>query len=887
MQPITQYERPITERMLMAIHPAWSSMARLVPGFFGAPKDQAPHASAMLSSPNWLWRLLLPRFFRRISIDPAEAKRLADASANATVVYIAKYAGQLEYAYFNHIFLEKGAPLARYTNATALRRWMKAGDLVRSIASQEEQIGKHGRILDPLYDGYLPQMIANGESVLIRIPPADLLDEELVLTGPLRALLAIIEAQRASARPIIVVPLDFLWSRRPPKARRSLGDIFLGEQESPGIVRKFFLFWKNYRRRAQASIGAPISVIDFMAANQGISDEEMARRIRDELLGALNAQRRTVTGPPLRPRSWFIQTVLSDDELDREICRIAADRERSTDDFRDMAHRYAREIVADLDYAYVELLERLLGRILKRLFDAFDVDEDGLAAAKAALAKGPLIFVPNHRSHVDSLVFSYILYHRGITTPHIAAGTNLSFWPLGRIFRRCGAYFIRRAFRDNPLYRAVLQTYLKVMMKEGISQEFFIEGGRSRSGKLKAPKMGMLGMLKRAAREAGVEGASIVPVSITYDRVIEHKSYVRELEGANKEKESRLKLVGLTKYLGKGNARYGSIYVRFGSPIPLLGDDKDPRAVERDAWRICHEINRRAVVTPAAVAAAAILPISRTGITLAQFRLNSQAILDCLAAKGAEIPRELAGSPEAVLQDAVARLAKAKVIIIKNDALEPFIAVEEQKRVPLSFFRNSVVHFLMTPGVICKLLLWRAKHEDAPTVRELSEDIAAAKVLLHHEFRFAASRRIDEHVEKSARILEKMGAIARSEDGRLIPRTSGLWIMDLLSAQIRPFVETLWVAARYAEERMKNPLDERTLIDNMLAAGGDMYQLGRVRFRESVTKDGFANAIKALCSFKIIMPEPQREGEKRRSSYAPTQNAEAMKNLKAELEKLF
>ncbi|MBN1282826.1 MAG: 1-acyl-sn-glycerol-3-phosphate acyltransferase [Proteobacteria bacterium] len=888
MQPITQYERPLTERALMAIHPFWSLLARVFPGSFGQPREAVPHPSAMLESPNRAWRLLLPHFFRRVSVDPTEVRRLAEAAAGSTVIYIAKYAGQLEYSFFNHLFLEKGLPLSRYTNSCALRRWMKAGSLLRSVSSQESQIGRHGRILDPLYDGYLPQMVSRGESALIRIPPIDLLDEELVITGPLRALLAIIEAQRASERPVKIVPLDFLWSRRPPKAKRSVGDIFLGEQESPGAIRKFFLFWKNYRRRAHASIGEPISVSEFIAANGDASDdEELASRMRKRLLGALNAQRRTVIGPPLRPRSWFIQQVLSDEELDNEVCRIAADRRKPADDLRDLAHRYAREIVADLDYAYVEILERVLGRALTRLFESLDVDEEGLAAAKAAFAGGPVIFVPNHRSHVDGLVLSYVFYHAGMTIPHIAAGSNLSFWPLGRIFRRCGAYFIRRAFRDNPLYKAVLATYLKVMMKEGICQEFFIEGGRTRTGKLKDPKMGMLGMMKRAAREAGVEGASIVPVSITYDRVIEQKGYASELEGAKKKEESRIRLVGLTRYLGGRQSRYGSIHVRFGPPMPLLDEGSDPKAVERCAWRICHEINRRAVVTPAAVAAAAILPVSRTGLTLAQFRQNSQAIVDCLIAKGAEVPAALAGSTQAVMQEALATLARARLVTPRTDSLEPFIAVDEEKRVPLSIFRNSLVHFLVTPAVLCKVLLWRAKNEQSPSVPELADDLAAAKLLLHHEFRFAASRRPEEHVERSIAVLEKLGAVARSGDGKIVPRNSGLWICDLLSAQVRPFVETLWVAARYVEGRMKGPVEERPLIDAMLAAGSDMYQLGRVRFRESINRDGYAASLRALVKFGMLVPEPQKEGQRRRSSYAPTENEDSMKMLKVELEKLF
>jgi len=887
MRPIIQYESSLTVRALRAIHPLWSLMARVLPKAFGPPTDHVPHPSSMVRSPNWIWRLILPRFFKRISVDAGEVARLAKTSKDATVVYITKYAGQLEYSYFNHLFQDRALPLAQYNNEVGMRRWLKPRDFMRSMRAQEGEIGRQGRVIDPLYDGFLPQMIAAGQSAFIRIPPADLLDEELILTGPLRSLVAVIEAQRASRRPVAIVPVDFLWSRRPPKAKRGMRDIIFGEQHSPGVIRKFFLFWRNYRRRAHASIGEPILIDSFLAQNQSASDEELAKRLRGMLLEALKAQRMAVTGPPMRPRSWFIQEVLTDEGLDRRVCEIAAERGKRADDVRELALRYAREIVADLDYSYVEILERILGKAFSRIFKSLDVDEEGLKLAKDAYAKGPVVFVPNHKSHVDYLVLSYIFYHKGMIVPHIAAGTNLSFWPLGRIFRRCGAYFIRRAFRDNPLYKAVLQTYLKLLMREGVPQEFFIEGGRSRTGKLKRPKLGMVGMLKQAARAAGVKNASFVPVCITYDRVIEQRSYVKEMEGSGKKDERPSDLFGLMKFLKKRDAGYGSIHVRFGEPIPLMEGQSKPEEIARDAERICHEINRKVVVTPAAVAATAILPVSRQGIAIAQFRRNARAVLDCLAAKGAEVPAPLLGSPDGLLQDALATLANLKLVAPKLDAIEPFIACDERRRVPLGFFRNGIVHLLVTLGVLSKYILWHARKEQAPTAADLATDLCSAKRLLHHEFRFATSRRTDEHVSSAVTILKERGAIDETGDGRLMPRNSGLWILDLLSAQIRPAVETLWVAMRYADERMNGSMDKRSLVDAMLAAGQDMYQLGKVRFRESVTKEGFMSAIGALVNFGVLIREPQQEGTKRRESFAPAKASEATENLKEELEKLL
>ena len=614
MSPTIYGESTASERLLSAVHPAFAWLARHAPATFGAPDVSPPHPSAMLVEHNFVWRLLFPRFFDRINVDAAAVSELREAAGRSTLVYVSKSMGQLEYHYFNHLFVKEGLPLACYTNALTMRRWMLWGAYWDSVFSQQKEIGELGRPRDPLLHGDLPRMIAEGNSVLIDLPSSGLTDDGLFFTGPSRALVALIEAQRKSDRPISIVPLDFMWSRRPEHTERTLLDILFGEKENPGALRKISLFWRNYKRSAQAAIGHPIDLSAFVQWEGG-DDARLSQKLRDSLLCALKAKRRTITGPPIRPRRWFINEVMGSESLDDTICRISAELGKPADDARELASRYAREIAADLDHTTIELLDRLLSRALDRMFDSFDVDGEGLAKAKELYAEGPVVFVPNHKSHADYLILSHILYHNGMTLPHIAAGINLEFWPLGPIFRRGGAYFIRRAFRDNPLYKAVLECYLEVLIKEGYSQEFFIEGGRSRTGKLMKPRKGMLTMLSAAASRAGVRNLRFIPVSITYDRVIEQKSYERELAGGAKEKERTRSLFGLTKFLRPQRGRYGSIYVRFGEAVAAPKEHDDPAAIDEAAYRICHEINRCAVVTPPALAACALLAKAHRGVT--------------------------------------------------------------------------------------------------------------------------------------------------------------------------------------------------------------------------------------------------------------------------------
>lgn len=887
MRKYLPYDPTLSMRLLMAIAPLWRWFARRFPDAFSPGDPPPPHPSAMLDEQNAAYNLIFPRFFKRISVDEEGVERIRQAARSTTIVYVTKYVGQLEYNYFNHLFTEKGLPKSVYCNALTLLRWMKPRRIWRTIAKVEREIEEHDRPLDPLVDDQLTGMIADGQSVMLRIPQADLEEEHIVYSNPLKGLRMVIEAQRRSEKPVVIVPVDFLWSRRPPKANRSMADILFGEKEQPGVLRKFILFWRNYKRRAQATLGPPLDVKRLVEDHADATDDELAQALRQTLKSTLRLQRRTITGPPIRPRSAVIQEVLADEGLDETVCRIAADRRKDADDLRELAHRYAKEIVSDLDYTYVEFLERLMNSTLVRLFDSFNVDTEGLARAKELFGQGPVVFVPNHKSHADYLLLSFVLYHHGMNVPHIAAGKNLSFWPLGKIFRRCGAFFIRRSFKGNDIYEAVLQTYLKVMLKEGHSLEFFIEGGRSRTGKLRDPKKGMLRMLTRAARDGDVANMNYIPVAITYDRVIEQKSYVKELAGEHKESERTSHLLKLTKFMRRQKSSYGSIYIRFGKPIPADVANDDRGAMEGLAQQICHEINRRIVVTPTAIAATALLSAHSQGMTFPAFRKSAQAVLACLSEKGVEVPPKLAESPLAVLKDAVAELSAQKLVITRDDALEPFITVDESKRIPLSYLRNGIGHFLVSTGVIARLIRRHIAKGKPPTMDGLAADLESAKELLFREYRFATSRAPIEHAGHVVEFLTSQEAVTISPAGEILVTDQGSAAFRIFEAQVLPSVERIWIASRVVTERMKAPIDERALIREMMQCGADMHMLGKIEFRETMTKDGFRSAIKTLQDFGLISMEEQKAGAKRRRIYKPTGDVKAASRLKAELERLI
>jgi glycerol-3-phosphate O-acyltransferase len=876
---MTREKNHAFEQLLVALHPIYRKLKKRYPDRFKMPESVPAHPSAMLRSHNVLYKLLMPRVFRRISVDPQSIAAIQELAKSSTLVFVGKSVRQLEYHFFNHLFSRESIPLAVYTNTLTLRRWMKWTDLKGSIVKQSAEVDEFGHTVDPIFDGSLEEMIANGESALLEIPPSNLEDEGLIYTAPLQALASVIRAQKHSDKPISIIPLDLLWSRRPKKPKPSLMEILFGEKESPGSIRRTVLFWRNYGKQAQATFGRPIDLQEFVGDSTATA-EELAQKLRTKLSDALSAQRRTVTGPPLRPRSWFVHEVTTDEQLDAEICQIATERGKDVDDLRELAKRYVHRMAADFDYTYLELFDRVITHVFNKLYDSFDVDTEGVARAKELYENGPVIFVPNHKSHVDYLILSHILYHNGMTTPLIAAGDNMNFWPLGKIFRHSGAFFIRRSFRGNNLYRAVLEAYLKVLLKEGYSQVFFIEGGRSRTGKLGKPRMGMLSMLENAAGKAKLASPTLIPVSITYDRVIEQKSYVDELKGGAKKKEGTGIILGLTKYLKKQRMRYGSIYVRFGEAIKADSNQRDD--IAKTALEICHRINKGSVVTPASVAATALLTNARRGVTLEEFNRSTELILDYMKKRGAELSSRFSTSTGDALDLALSQFATNGLISARHDAASPFIAVDDEKRIPLAMFKNSSVHYMMTMSVICTII--GAHADNGITKQKIIDELIIAKRLLLHEFRFATSRDIEKHVDGCLDYLIESGAIKMTDD-RVTPIDEAMWQIEIFRSGATPFFEALMTSLTFVSERMKSTTKKKTLVDEIRRTGEDFLLLDRIQYRESLMKDLLLNSLNALNAFGAITLEESDSGAKRQKSYAPPKDASSLATLKAELER--
>src|SRR6202162_2523055 len=385
-----------------------------------------------------------------------------------------------------------------------------------------------------------------------------------------RSLSVLVAAAAAHAAfDVDLVPVAIFWGRAPHK-EVSLWRLLFAEDWGLGGRFKKLLNIAFNGRNTVVHFGEPIRLRDAM--DEGWSEPRSVRRILRSARAALRAQRASTIGPDLSHRRTLVAHILNTQAVRQAVRQEMKDRSLPGRPVKRRAalltaRKHALEIAANYSQPFVTFMSLLLGRLWNWLYDG--VEFEHLEKLSEVGDGAEIIYVPCHRSHMDYLLLSYVIYRKGFAIPHIAAGANLNMPVIGRFLRKGGAFFLRRSFKGDPLYAAVFLKYLGFMMARGHPLEYFIEGGRSRTGRLLTPRTGMLSMTVRSFVRDPKRPVVFMPVYFGYERIVEGRTYIGELSGRPKEKES---VFGLLKTsVSVLRSKFGKVHVNLGEPIRLDG----------------------------------------------------------------------------------------------------------------------------------------------------------------------------------------------------------------------------------------------------------------------------------------------------------------------------
>ncbi|MEZ9175328.1 glycerol-3-phosphate 1-O-acyltransferase PlsB [Vibrio kanaloae] len=530
-----------------------------------------------------------------------------------------------------------------------------------------------------------------------------------------------------------VIPATVLWGRKPGKENNQKPYL----QAMNGLEKSKAVLLAGRDCLVRFS---PVVSLRYMANSHG-TDSTIAHKLARVARIHFSRQKLAASGPNLPSRQALFNRLLKSEAIKKAIEDEAKSKNISVEKASKEAQDIMDEIAANFSYSLIKRGEKVLGWLWNKLYQGLHIS-NASTVRKLAQDGHEIVYVPCHRSHMDYLLLSYVLYHEGMVPPHIAAGINLNFFPAGPIFRHGGAFFIRRSFKGNKLYSTIFREYLAELFAKGYSVEYFSEGGRSRTGRLLQAKTGMLAMTIQAMLRGMNRPVTLVPVYIGYEHVMEVATYAKELRGKRKEKENASLVIRTLRKL----RNFGKGYVNFGEPIqlnqylnehaPEWTKDIDPMGAGKPQWmnpvvnglatKMMTHINDAAATNALTLCATALLASRQRA--LSRDSLVSQ--INCYLSLLKNVPYSNTFTvPKESAEDLVKHAESLNKFLIESDSMGDIVSLDRHQSILMTYYRNNIIHLFALPSLIAQMTI----RQRGLSIEAIQQNVAALYPFLKKE----------------------------------------------------------------------------------------------------------------------------------------------------------
>lgn len=599
-------------------------------------------------------------------------------------------------------------------------------------------------------------------------------------------------------------------------------------------------------------------------------NRELVRSLQQQLNVYLDKQRTSMLGPDLSDRRNLVDKLVYSPAIKHAIETEAIESGISVREARLLAKGYANEMVNDYSYSIIRGFYKFLTWLWTQLYDGVEVHH--FERVRELATDYELIYVPCHRSHVDYLLLSYVIYKRGLSIPYIAAGDNLDVPILGPLLRGAVAFYIRRSFRGNALYTAVLREYMHTLITRNTPIEYFIEGGRSRSGRLLPPKMGMLAMTVHSQLRQTNKPVVFIPTYIGYERIMEGGTYVGELKGKPKESES---LIGLLKVGRKIERIFGNVHLSFGTPLHLSDfmqkfevsanslpadrtdtplDDKTSAMVDNIGVKVMQHINKAAVITPVSLLSLVLLSAPKAAldedICREQIALY-QSLAQYLPYSDDTIITDM--TPQQIIDYGI----KLKLIERIPHILGDIIQVAGKQAALLSYFRNNILHVFILLSFLAALVARNGRIERS-RLNSIAEQLYP--FLQSELFLYYSAHGLQDTLNKKVDSLLANGLIVELGNGMLsVPETNSKHYQQLqvLATPVEQSLERYFMTLALLAQQGSGNLTENEVVDLCHLLGQRLSVLYADDIPDFFDRALFTSFISALTRLDYLQKEEE------------------------------
>lgn len=814
-----------------------------------------PGKTGFLSS--WILKL----FFSGIKINEEQTLTLKKLKEEGIVVYVTKYKSYFEYLFYYTRYKQNGLAFPEIGFDYKVLIWQPVSRILRIFLSYLDYMFSNLSLPDPYTSGYIKQELINGRSGLLSLVEKKGFYRRFIQqkTDPLQYLIEIQQSIEIGDRPIFIVPQLIFFSKEPLRSTPTIKDILFGAKEKPGKIRRLVTLFKN-PDKVFMEISEPVNLKDFLESEQirQRNIEYQSLVLRRNLLLQINRHRQSTLGPTLESREELKEGILTNDRLQSFMENYSKKRDMSIQKVHRKADKYLDEIAAQYNIVIIKIFAGLIKWIVNTIFEGVTVNMDMLNKVKSMSKKGPLILIPCHKSHIDYMILSYILYVNNMPCPLVAAGKNLSFWPMGPIFRGGGAFFIRRTFKGAVLYSKVFVEYIYKLLEDGFNIEFFIEGGRSRTGKLILPKLGLLSILLNAYKDGACDDMIFVPIYIGYDRVVEESSYLNEIEGGQKEPENLLQIIKARKLLKK---RCGKIYIKFHQPLSLnelLSQDniliQDMTSKERNSltrnlgFRIINAINNVSVVTPHGLVASVLLNCSKKMFTYEHFMSHVEIYMNYLLSQKVEMADTLLLDNVYAVEQVIDSYLNIKFIIQTSKNMDGRFAgaqfmVNENKRPILEYYKNNCIAFFIPAAFTALAILEKDAFQFSAS--DLNVGYNFLQGFFKNEFAYNVDQTSEYFIRKNIKAFINEAVLMPHPT---LPDTynltsAGFRDLKLFSGFLKTYFESYLIVLKYLGGVSNSLPHTKDILKKIQATGNRMYKKREIERKEALSKINYENAV--------------------------------------------